>query len=666
MSVKKNLVILLIFFFVNSISYCGTVFINQEGYAPSFPKMVYCSSSADSFFVVEASTGSIYYRGPLQFFTNSDPATGMMIYRGNFSSLTREGVYYIRTSSNDSSYLFRIYSNIYDNLFRKSLKAFYFQRCGTALSILYAGGYNRSSCHTSDGNFHSSTGQSGFHQSTRGWHDAGDYGKYIVNAGITAGTLLMAYEQFPGGFSADNLNIPESGNGIPDLLDEVKYEIEWFLTMQAAGGGIYFKVTPEQFEPFVMPSQATAQRFIHRLSTTATGNFIAVLARFSRLYKSYDSTFSNQCLQAAVNAWNYLDAQTGIVPAGGFHNPPGTVTGEYGDGNDADERLWAAAELFETTGEAVYKDFFDFSYNIQPVTISTMWWGNVMTLAHLTYLFSKQPSADNNVKTHIHNALSLYCNQLLNKRNANAFNVSINPGEYSWGSNSTVLNNAVILIYGYEKSGNIDYRNAALDQLNYILGVNGTSYSFVTGIGEKRVLHPHHRPSYADGISDPVPGLLAGGPNQYLNDPVLQQYFNSSTPPALCYIDNWESYASNEVAINWNAPLVFVSGYFNSSTVSSIKGESELNIPLDFKLYQNFPNPFNPVTTIKYALIEKTHVRITILDISGEEKILLLDESINSGYHTINFNAEAMPSGVYFCRMQAGSQEDTIKMLLVK
>ena len=171
---------------------------------------------------------------------------------------------------------------LYDDVYKKSLKGYYFQRCGTALLQPHAGVYYHAACHPGDGFYHSSTGQSGFRLTTGGWHDAGDYGKYVVNSGITVGTLLLAYERFPEKFNQDNLNIPESGNGVPDLLDEVRYELEWLLKMQNENGGVYFKITKEQFESFIMPQNDSGIRYIHVLSSTATGNFAAMMARAAR------------------------------------------------------------------------------------------------------------------------------------------------------------------------------------------------------------------------------------------------------------------------------------------------------------------------------------------------------------------------------------------------
>lgn len=649
------------------------VYINQAGYLPELPKIFYSSSFADSFYVIESSTGNIEYRDELYFSVANDPATDLTLYLGDFSSFQINGNYFIRLSNGDSSHTFSISSNVYDDVYKKSLKGYYFQRCGIALLQPYAGVYYHAACHPGDGFYHSSTGQSGFRLTPGGWHDAGDYGKYVVNSGITVGTLLLAYESFPDKFNQDNLNIPESGNSIPDLLDEVRHELEWLMKMQNENGGVYFKVTKEQFESFIMPQNDSGIRYIHVLSSTATGNFAAMMARAARIYQSIDSTFSFQCLNAAVLAWNFLVANPTIVPPGGFKNPIGTFTGEYGDTNDSDERLWAAAELFETTGLSEYHDYVIANYASGGIISGAMSWNKVKNLALLTYLNSSQTSASQTIKTQIKNSMISYVNTLLSRASTNGFGVTINPGEYYWGCNSDVLNKALLLIYAYEETNNVGYFQTALMQLNYILGTNAHNISFITGIGINSVMHPHHRPSSADGVVNPVPGLLAGGPDQYLDDPVLQSHFNSSTPPALCYIDDVGSYASNEIAINWNAPLVFVSGYFNAEGVSSVDDQGFNSIPDKFKLEQNYPNPFNPITKINYSITSvistegrNPNVTLKVYDTLGNEVVTLVNENQSAGNYEVEFNAKNISSGVYFYTLSTQNYSETKSMVLLK
>ncbi len=542
------------------------VLVNQAGYLADQRKEAYTIGVADSFRVIAQPGGATAFSGALHLTAATDPSTGLRTSKADFTALNRPGVYRIATNLGDTSVSFAVGTTVFDDTYRKSLKGFYFQRCGEALAVQNAGVYARTICHPRDATFHSSTGKIGTASVGGGWHDAGDYGKYVVNAGISVGTLLMAYEMFPERVSQDDLDIPESGNGVPDLLDEVRYELHWLLEMQdSVDGGVYFKVTTAKFDGFEMPAQDTATRYLYQKSSTATGDFAAIMAQAGRVYAPFDKAFALRCLAAARLAWAYLTLNPDIVPPRGFHNPSGTATGGYGDGSDSDERLWAATELFETTGEAAFNEYFLTHYTAKGVFTSTMGWPNVQSMAQIAYLIGRQTSPDTATISVLRAALTTYCNSLVSRASTDGLNVSITSGEYVWGSNGSVLNNAVMLIVGYGISDNAAYYATALEQLNYILGCNCKGMSYLTGVGSRSPMHIHHRPSGADGIAAPVPGLLVGGPDAWRADAILQAAYTGSRPPATCYADDQGSYASNEICINWNAPLVFVAGYFNES-----------------------------------------------------------------------------------------------------
>jgi len=628
-----------------------SVSLDQVGYKPQSAKYVFVSSAADSFRVLDASTNSVRFLGSLILWRASDPATGKTVRRGDFTALQQSGEYLVVTSAGDSSERFSISDTVYNQAYRKALKGFYFQRCGMSLAQQHAGAYQHPPCHTQDGYLHSSTDSSGFRVATGGWHDAGDYGKYVVNAGISVGTLLMAYEYFPSKFDKDDLNIPESGNGIPDILDEVRYELEWLLKMQRLDGGVYHKLTREQFEGFVMPQIDNATRYLYQVSSTATADFAAMMARAARIYSPFDASFAQLCRAAAIGAWNYLAAHPSIVPLGGFHNPSGTATGEYGDGNDSDERLWAAAELFVTTGAVEYNNYFQSNYSAGGIFGYQMGWQDVRDLAQLTYLKSVQPATNEIVRSQLRSALNSFCNNQVSTRNNSGYQVALQTGDYYWGSNSVALNAAVLLIMGYTEFSSQTFLDVAADQMHYVFGSNALSMSFVTGVGKRYPHHPHHRPSESDGIVEPVPGLMAGGPDRYRDDAVLQALFTSSTPPALCYVDTMPSYASNEICINWNAPLVFVVGYFNGSGVSSVPESHASIIPEEIRLEQNFPNPFNPSTTISFSLPSRSVVSLKVFDLLGREVATIVSEELPAGNYSRQWNAMGLPSGVYFYRL---------------
>ncbi|MGA9365407.1 MAG: glycoside hydrolase family 9 protein [Bacteroidota bacterium] len=643
-----------------------SVSLDQVGYKPQSPKYAFVSSVADSFRVLDAATNSVRFVGQLILWRASDPATGNTVRRGDFTAFQQNGEFRVVTSAGDSSERFSISDTVYNQAYRKTLKGFYFQRCGISLAQQNAGVYQHPACHTQDGYLHSSTGSSGSIPATGGWHDAGDYGKYVVNAGVSVGTLLMAYEYFPSKFSQDHLNIPESGNGVPDLLDEVRYELEWLLKMQRSDGGVYHKLTREQFEGFVMPQTDNAARYLYEVSSTATADFAAMMARAARIYLSFDAAFAQLCRTAAVSAWSYLVAHPSIVPTGGFRNPSGTATGEYGDTNDSDERLCAAAELFVTTGEADYNSYYQSNYSAGGIFGYQMGWQDLRDLAHLTYLKSQQPATNESIRSQLRSALQSFCNTQVSIRNNSGYQVALQTGDYYWGSNSVALNAAVLLIMGYMEFNAQTFLDVAADQMHYIFGSNAHSLSFVTGVGKHYMRHPHHRPSESDGIAEPVPGLMAGGPDRYRDDAVLQALFSSSTPPALCYVDTMPSYASNEICINWNAPLVFVVGYFNGSGVTAVTESHAGVIPKEIRLDQNYPNPFNPSTTISFGLPFRSFVSLRVFDLTGREIASIVSEELSPGSYTLRWNAEQLASGVYFCRLTAGSFSETKKLVLLR
>lgn len=647
------------------------VFVNQAGYLLNGNKLVYCDAPADSFYVIAEEGGAVMFSGEFTIANLNDELTGLDIYKGDFTEVITEGEYHIETSSGLSSPVFLISDDAFNDLYKKAQRGFYYQRCGMALVQQYAGIYTHTRCHGSDGFYHESTGLTGFNYATKGWHDAGDFGKYIVNAGISVGTLLMAYELDKEKFSSDDFGIPESGNGVPDLLDEIKYELEWFFTMQYQNGGVFTKLTPENFAAMMMPEEDKSLRHIYEISSTATGDFAAVMAKASRVFAEYDQAFAAECLTAARSAWQFLKANPGIVPEGGFTNPDGTVTGEYGDADDRDERLWAAIELSITTGESEFDNYVNSSFNQKGGVNSIMSWGNVNSFAQINYLLFKE-----NPNTFVYEILKASLGDYLNTRldivNSNGFRIGLADGEFYWGSNAVALNGAILFITGYHIFGNDDYIDAAIDQLNYVLGINPHGISFVTGVGAKHSMNIHHRQSEADAYEEPVPGLIAGGPNQYLNDNTLQELFNDNTPPALCYADVEPSYASNEIAINWNAPLVLVAGYFSSyGNVTGVEEIGEKPVDNSILLNQNYPNPFNNSTVIKFVTAGEQGLQFVVYNALGREVYKRELNGIRSGVNEIRWDGSStsgyeLSSGVYFYTISGTDFTQAKKLILLK
>ena len=324
--------------------------ISQVGYLPDQTKVATFrgDSIGTEFEVVDAASGKSVFTGKITG-EGENASSGENCAVGDFSALTTEGTYKVVNEGCGESYEFTIGKDIYGELLDDTLRMMYLQRCGVEVTQDLAGDFGHDACHTGSAIVY---GTDTAKDVSGGWHDAGDYGRYVVSGAKTVADLLMAYEAYPDAFD-DDLNIPESGNGIPDILDEVKFELDWMLKMQESNGGVYHKVTCKNFPGTVLAVEETEQLYLSPISNTATGDFAAVMAMAARVYKDMDPAFADTCLNAAKNALAYVEANP---DAKGFKNPEDVVTGEYPDENLDDEYFWALAELYKTTGDSSYND----------------------------------------------------------------------------------------------------------------------------------------------------------------------------------------------------------------------------------------------------------------------------------------------------------------------
>ncbi|HUP50181.1 MAG TPA: glycoside hydrolase family 9 protein [Thermoanaerobaculia bacterium] len=413
-------------------------------------------------------------------------------------------------------------------LLRTLVRAYHGQRCGTAVDL--GGGYRYEACHLRGG-FHPSSGRSEGDAPAGGWHDAGDYGRYVVNSGITVGTLLWAWELFPRQFEDI------------DLLGEVRWNLEWMLAMQDDDGGVWHKQTPKEFPPFVMPHEDESISYVIGKGSCATANLAAVAAIAARVYAPHDEAFAQRNRDAAARAWLWLEKHPNVR----FRNPPDVSTGEYGDKDCSDERLWVAAEVWRSTSDARAGDYL--RRNIRKAATGPASWSQTGPLALWSHALSGDPEARRRTIA--------AADRVVERAGKNPWRIPMTTRDYVWGSNAVAANYGMQLLVANELRPDPRYVETSRHILRYLLGNNPFSISWVTGFGARSVQHPHHRPSGSDAIDAPWPGLLAGGPNRNRQDPVLKK-LPRTTPPMLMYADDQESYAGNEVAINWNAPLVFL------------------------------------------------------------------------------------------------------------
>lgn len=535
--------------------------VDQAGYPLDGPKVALVSAAADTFELRRSTDGAVAFHGPLSA-PQSDSDTGDQVRAADFSHFHKPGSYYLSVPGVGRSWNFNVAKNVFEHAYWMAMLGFYGQRCGTAVDLSPEfPGYSHPACHL-HGEFHASSGTSGPRDNIGGWHDAGDYGRYVVNSGISTGTLLWAWEIYGRKLKGIPLKIPESGNGTPDILNEARWNFEWMLKMQDEDGGVWHKQTSEHFPGFVapqddtLPSEVIGTGAAPFKSTCATADLASVAAIAARVYKPYDAAFAARSLSAARSAFAWTEKYPNVT----FRNRSGVSTGEYGDSNCADERLWAAAELYRATGEKPYADYFLANYAQFLPTLDSPpaeGWNQVGSMALWTYALTRHHHVDHAAVDAIRKRTIAAAQAVAQRTNSHAYRNSMTAKDYVWGSNGVAADYGKYLLIASLFEHDKSFVDAARDNLHYLLGRNTFSLSWVTQLGENPFEHPHHRPSGDGKHSKPWPGLLSGGPNAGRADAVLAA-LPKDLPPARVYADQLPSYASNEIAINWQASLVFL------------------------------------------------------------------------------------------------------------
>jgi endoglucanase len=528
------------------------------GYFPEAEKIALLRVKAGTFDVIDIASGKVVFSGepgPFKYWELS----GDSVCPADFSKLTTPGKYQLCLDSNSvCSYTFEISSGIYSSIATSSLKAFYLNRSGMDITEEFGGKWARAAGHPDTSVFiHSSAASTKRPEGSKisspgGWYDAGDYNKYIVNSSISTYTLLLFCQMYPEYCKDLKNNIPESSNSIPDVMDELLYNLRWMLTMQDPNdGGVYHKLTNKAFCDFVMPYKATDPRYVVMKSTAASLDFAATMAMASRVFAKTDSpeiaALGKTCLEASKKAFIWAKAN----PAVYYKNPADISTGAYDDMRLKDEFFWASTELALATSDFSMVSIKDLENQV----VCTQSWDSSAMSGIISLALSDNPKASE-IAAQAQKILLGYTDILVAKSESSAYRVSLDF--FKWGSNSDVANQAIIKLVAHKIKPDKKYFNSVQGDIDYLLGRNATGYCFVTGFGSKKVMNIHHRPSGADGIPEPCPGFLAGGPNTIvLNDcPEITR----STFPAKSFSDAECSYSTNEVAINWNAPLFFVMG----------------------------------------------------------------------------------------------------------
>jgi len=517
--------------------------LNSLGFLPQSSKKASVVGETKSFVIKQADDQSVVFQGKVStpvFQKDVNQNVGL----ADFSSFTKNGKYYLETPEGAKSIVFEISPTVYNQVFYTSMRGFYLWRCGTAVDGAHNGiQFSHAPCHLDDGYEDYQGNPDQRRDGTGGWHDAGDYGKYVVNAGITVGMMFMAWDQFQNNLKKFSLDLPETATGFPDFLKEMKWETDWLLTMQYTDGSgkVSHKLTRKNFEPFCKPEEDKEKRYFTDWSSAAVADFVAMMAQAARYFEPYDKAYSQKCLAAAQLSYQFLK-----------ENPEDKafVQGEFKTGGyqttDKDDRLWAAAEMWETTGNAEYLKDFERQATAQNFKIDEDWdWGDVSNLGMFEYALSEKSGKNPEILNIIRKNIIEVANLIAFKAASDVYGRPLS--RYYWGCNGTIARQVLNLQVARKISPKKIYIQTSQDAIAHIFGRNYYNRSYVTGLGNNPAMNPHDRRSGSDNEVEPWPGYLVGGGHS-----------------ATGWNDIQEDYRTNEIAINWQGALVYaLAGFIN-------------------------------------------------------------------------------------------------------
>ena len=580
--------------------------VNQVGYLPEGPKRATVVTTATEPLDWELVSGTTVVASGSTVPRGVDPTAGVNVHLVDFGDVTTPGTYTLRADG-ETSYAFVIGDDLYQQLRHDALNYFYPARSGIAIdgSIMGDTRYSRPAGHVGrPGDAGANQGDNGVPCITPaeaqnlygdwtcdytldvvgGWYDAGDHGKYVVNGGIAVAQVLSTYERAlyaPTGDVAalgdGSLDIPlaEQTNGVPDPLDEARWELEWMMRMQVPAGEplagmVHHKVHDVDWTGLpLLPSDDPQERRLHRPSTAATLNLAATAAQGARLWKEYDADFAAELLTAARVAYAAAVATPDLLqPAPNSDPSPGG--GPYDDPDVSDEFYWAAAELFLTTGEQQFEDAVLASelHTADIFTEGGMYWGETAALGRMDLAVVE---SDILGRTAIRQSVVDGAETYLARQAAQPFGTAYpgnDEGVYEWGSNSAVLNNQVVLGTAFDLTSDQRFADAVVESMDYLLGRNALNNSYITGYGDVFSDDQHSRwfsHSLTESLPNPPVGSVSGGPNSDVGtwDPVIGGLYGPDHPcaPQLCYVDDIQSWSTNEITVNWNSALSWVASF---------------------------------------------------------------------------------------------------------
>ncbi|MDC0584195.1 glycoside hydrolase family 9 protein [Bacteroidales bacterium] len=540
--IKIEIILVLLGFCLSYVTASDKIRFNSLGFTPESKKTATIIGNSSEFEIINTDNNKTVLKDKCMRMAYRE-YVGESGFTIDFTNITTPGTYVIKTSDGTQSESFEIKNDAYDQAFYASMRAFYLWRCGTAVEGTHNGvTFSQEKCHQEDGWMDLTEFGAKQKDGTGGWHDAGDYGKYVTNAGITVGNLFMAWDNFNEKLKSYNLDLPITAEGYPDFLQELKWETDWLLKMQYPdnSGRVFHKLTRKSFSGFIMPSEDKDKRYYAEWGTTATATFAATMAMASRYFKPYDEAYAKICLEAALKSYEFLKGH----PEYKKWNQKEFSTGAYRT-HDFSPRIWMAAELWETTGDDVYLKDFETKIKEYKNKVDKNWdWKDMKNLGVFTYLLSDKNGKDAKLFETIKSDAITVADEIVNSTETDLYGRPFQ--QYYWGCNGTVARLSVNLYVAGELTKDKKYKLAAYDIAAHLLGRNYYNRSFVTGLGINPPMKPHDRRFGADGIDAPWPGYIVGGGHS-----------------ATDWVDEEKSFSHNEVAINWQAALVYIVAWIN-------------------------------------------------------------------------------------------------------
>lgn len=429
------------------------ILVNQLGYMTDSAKVAVFKGSElpQEFHVIDAESGEVVYTGYPKEKVYSSELAEYNAY-GDFSSLTQAGNYYIEAPVLGRSYTFTIADDAYEDVFRESCKQYYYNRCGMTLTEQYAGEHAHNACHTGKAVLREDISVS--LDVSGGWHQDEKGQKDVIAAARTMSVMMMAYELYGEAFS-DDTGIPESGNGIPDILDEVRYEVEWLLKMQdQRTGAVYSGVTIYQ-QNGNNPGKTT-DIYVEPATPEAEKAFAMAIAKFSYLYQRYDAEYATACLKAADRAFKYaeLDRKNETDPLG----------------------FAAAAELYRAAGKETFHRYVTGYLAAGKMEEEK---DEITLIGCVTYISTTQP-VNIPLCERIMNMLMDEAEKILNEASDSVY---MTGGDKQQDNNELLLNMMYLSVMNHIASSK-EYENVIENHLHFFLGRNDQAVSYIEGAGD--------------------------------------------------------------------------------------------------------------------------------------------------------------------------------------